>query len=143
MTDRFVVLERPVAALQRIIAGRGAATANDILTLAIRVGEAATACQLRLVSIHSSRSAGSWSRYVNVRDRMDRPWLVRVSDHMIPVRNWHPLPHLDFVSRDGKSGLPDAARFLESIDQGSAMWFDPEDRAVRKAFRRQFRESRR
>ena len=129
--------------MQRIIAGRGPTTANDILTLAIRVGQAATACQLRLVGIHSSRSTGSWSRYVDLRDQQGRWWLVRVSDHMIPVRNWHPLPHLDLVSRDGKSGLADASQFLERIYHGSAEWFDPEDRAVRKAFRRQFKESRR
>lgn len=116
-------------------AGTAAATPNDILNLALKVSEAAAHCGLTLVCIRASRNPGSCSRYVHLSDRAERPWLVRVSNHRMPAKNWQPVPHLDLVSLDGQSGLREAAEFLQRVGRGEAAWFDPCDRDERAAVR--------
>lgn len=113
----------------------------DILNLAMRLGEAASQYRLTLVCIRASRNARSCSRYVHLSDRTDRPWLIRVSDHRMPAKNWQSVPHLDLVSIDGRAGLREAVAFMDRIARGEAEWFDPRDRDERAAIRQ--RRSRR
>lgn len=120
----------------RIVSGKGIATGPQILSLATRLGEAAVELGMRVVSIRASRTAGSASRYVTLRDAGERPWLVRVSNHRMPVNTAQPLPHLDLVSLDGASGLHEAIVFLHRIAMGRAIWADPADPARRAEYRR-------
>ncbi|SCW55822.1 hypothetical protein SAMN02927924_01337 [Sphingobium faniae] len=116
-------------------AGKPAATPTDILNLALKLGEAAADCRLTLVCIRASRNPGSCSRYIHLSDRADRPWLIRISNHRMPAKNWQAVPHLDLVSLDGQSGFREAAEFLQRVGRGEAEWFDPCDRDERAAVR--------
>lgn len=120
----------------RIVSGTGAATAQDILTLAMKLGTAAREVGLTVVSIKASHSPGSPSRYVTLRDNGKRDWLIRVSNHRMPINSKHPLPHLDFVSLDGATGLHDATVFLHRLAMGAVQWFDSADPAQRAEFKR-------
>lgn len=120
----------------RIVSGNGAATAQDILDLAMKLGTAAREVGLTVVSIKASHSRGSPSRYVTLRDSGKRDWLIRVSNHRMPINSKHPLPHLDFVSLDGVAGLHDATVFLHRLAMGSVQWFDSADPAQRAEFKR-------
>jgi len=120
----------------RIVTGAGCATAQDILALAMRLGTAARELGLKVVSIKASHSRGSASRYVTLRDAGQRDWLIRVSNHRLPVNNTHPVPHLDFVSLDGAAGLNEATVFLHRVAMGRAEWTDANDPARRAQYRR-------
>ena len=127
----------------RIVAGAGAATPAAILQLSMQVAGAAIALGLAVVSNRGSRTINSPSRYVTLRDRGGRIWLIRISNHRIPVRNNHPLPHLDLVSIDGSAGLPEASVFLARIADGTAAWFDSTNPMFRRELKRTHRTHRR
>ena len=120
----------------RIVSGQGAATGPQILRLATRLGEAAVELGLRVASIRTSRSPGSLSRYLTLIDHGERKWLIRVSNHRMPIHTAARLPHLDFVSIDGASGLHEAMVFLHRIAMGRAIWADADDPARRAEYRR-------
>lgn len=117
--------------------GSASATRQEILDLALRLGTAARALGLVVVTLKSSFSPGSPSRYLTLRDAGKRHWLVRISNHRMPVNNSQPLPHLDFVSLDGAAGLPEATAFLTRVATGAAHWFNAADPAHRAEFKRQ------
>ena len=120
----------------RIVSGAGTATAPDILALAMKLGSAARELGLTVVSIKASHVSGSASRYVTLRDHGKRHWLIRVSNHRMPINSDHALPHLDFVSLDGVAGFQDATRFLQSVATGKASWADAADPTRRATFKR-------
>lgn len=124
----------------RIVSGPGphasTASAQDILSLALKLASAARELGLAVVSIKASHSLGSASRYVTLRDGGKRHWLLRVSNHRMPVNSDHAAPHLDFVSLDGVSGLQDAAQFLHRVAMGEAIWADAADPARRAVHKR-------
>lgn len=120
----------------RIVSGAGTASAQDILDLSMKLAGAAREVGLTVVSNKASHSRGSPSRYVTLRDNGKRDWLIRVSNHRMPINSKHPLPHLDFVSLDGVGGLHDATLFLHRLAMGSVKWFDAADPAQRAEFKR-------
>lgn len=120
----------------RIVSGQGVATPLQILHLATRLGEAAVELGLRVASLKSSRSPGSPSRYLTLLDHGERKWLIRVSNHRMRTHTGARVPHLDFVSIDGASGLHEAMVFLHRIAMGRAVWANPDDPARRAEFRR-------
>lgn len=120
----------------RIVSGSGAATAQDILALAMKLGTAARELGLAVVSLKASHASGSPSRYLTLRDGGHRHWLIRVSNHRMPIDSDHALPHLDLVSLDGASGLPEATAYLQRIAAGTAPWANPADPARRADWKR-------
>jgi hypothetical protein len=108
----------------RLVLGCGSATPQCILGLAYRIAEAARGVGLAVSSIKSSHSSGSPSRYVTLRDQRGRAWQIRVSNHRRPRINSHAAPHLDLISFDGQSGLPEASAFLCQIAAGEIPWRD-------------------
>lgn len=112
----------------RFISGRpvrsaAVATSLEMLALVNRIADRAFALGLRVRSIRASHMRGSFSRYLTLRDRDGRDWLVRVSDHRRPRNYGHPPPHFDLVSHDGRSGYEQAANWLARIATGDIPWF--------------------
>lgn len=126
----------------RIVSGAGVATRQDILQLTMELAVAAQ--ELGLVPVHNkaSRNPHSASRYLTLRDHGQRIWLIRISNHRMPVNSAHPLPHLDFVSLDGVAGLHEATVFLHRVAMGRAVWFDSNDPHYRREHRRTHRRPR-
>lgn len=129
-------------AMLRIVVGAGNADCSAILKLSTGLASAAQGMGLAIVSNKASRNPTSPSRYLTLRDAGGRKWLIRVSNHRIPVRNNHPLPHLDLVSIDGASGLSEATAFLRQIATGVATWFDSTDPVHRRDLKRTHRRRR-
>jgi len=124
----------------RIVVGCGEAQGYDLLALAARIADAAQGLGMTLVSVKSSHAVGSSSRYITLRDSYQRPWLIRVSNHDRPRSSPHETPHLDLISLDGNSGLPEATDFLRRIMAGDIAWnncwSETSSRKVRKIARR-------
>lgn len=121
----------------RILAGvpDSVAPAGAIFSLAMAVRGHAIAAGFRIISLRCSRVRGSPSKILTIADRKGATWLVRVSNHYLPRRTGHPEPHLDFVSRDGVSGLDRATRHLDRIAAGAIAWTAPKLRPRRKGVR--------
>lgn len=94
----------------------------DLLMLAISISDHARAIGLPPTGIAASRNRNSASRYFSVRDRNGRDWKLRISDHHLPRFRGHDIPHIDIVSRDGKSGSEVACGLLQLIAQGAMPW---------------------
>lgn len=97
--------------------------AHGILTL--RIADFARAQGYRFAGIEATRNPASPSRYLRVRDRRGRVWIIRVSNHPRPEVTGYAKPHLDLVSRDGLAGYDDACLFLSRAFGGAIQWFDP------------------
>lgn len=123
--------------MYRLVCGSGCASGPQILDLALRLCTAARELGLTVVTLKTSLIPGSPSRYLTLRDAGKRHWLVRVSNHRMPIKSRGALPHLDLVSLDGVSGLPEASAFLQRIVTGSMPWFNATDPAHRAEFKRQ------
>jgi hypothetical protein len=127
-----------VSHVLRIVAGRRAETpiaAAAVSRLAIRLRDTATGHGLRLRRFEASRIRGSQSRYLHLIDGDGREWILRVSSHHRPARTGHLIPHLDFVSLDGASGLDRAAEALRRIGAGDIAWWPPSRSRRRKGVR--------
>lgn len=105
-----------------LVAGSGQASAQDILSLAMRLTGAARELGMTIVSVKSSHAAQSSSRYITMRDARQRAWLVRVSNHRRPRSSPHEVPHFDLVSLDGHAGFAEAVVFFGQIVTGEVAW---------------------
>lgn len=126
----------------RIVSGEGIASRQAILQLTMELAVAAQELGLVPVRNKASRNPDSASRYLTLRDHGQRLWLIRVSNHRMPVHSSQPLPHLDFVSLDGVAGLHEATVFLHRVAMGRAIWFDSTDPQHRREHRRTRRSPR-
>lgn len=125
----------------RLVVGDGTADHSALTRLALAVADEAKRVGLSVVRIGSSRTADSGSRYLELRDRAGRPWLLRISNHRRPrTGNPNETPHFDLVSIDGRSGFEQACGWLTGIVDGWFEWFDPAE-AIRQP--RQKRRGRR
>lgn len=109
----------------RIVAGAGHFQPGAHADLAIRLADFARKLGMAVGSVQASRVTSSPSRYLTVRDRNGRPWIIRVSNHRKPDCTGHATPHLDLVSIDGQAGYDEACRVLGRIQAGGIDWFDP------------------
>ena len=134
----ILAMVKPQFELSPSLVGAGGVVRDDALRMQAvsNVIEAAGELGLRVLSIRTSRSSGSASRYLTLIDPGERKWLIRVSNHRMPIDTSSPLPHLDFVSLDGASGLHEAMVFLHRVAMGRAIWADPADPARRAEYRR-------
>jgi hypothetical protein len=116
----------------RIVAGLSANGPGDIASLAFAIAQDAKPFGFRVLSIKSSRAVkaanaarGSRTKYVHLADKLERCWIIRVSDHYRPRRAVrHPL-HFDLVALDGKSGQADVREWLASVARGEVAWVQP------------------
>lgn len=126
----------------RYVSGAGDAGREAIFALGLRVASAICNSGLRVLANRASRNPGSPSRYITFTDGADRIWLVRVSNHRMPVHNSQPVPHFDLVSLDGQSGLDQVTAWLARVAARHIAWSDPADRARRAELRRRDRARR-
>ena len=125
------------AASVRRVVGCSSHGPGDIVALACAVAEEARGFGFELETIKASRSRnGSPSKYIHLRDRQGRTWLIRVSDHYRPSASHHVPPHLDLVALDGSSGLAEARGFLARAASGQVEWFDRGGRRGRRQRRK-------
>jgi len=122
---------------------KGVVKSWRVLNLALQVAEIAREVGLTVVNIRSSHNHGSASRYIRLRDRHDRIWFIRVSNHSRPMPNAGAVPHLDWVSLDARSGLADVAEFLLHVADDQIEWRDCWDAEELKRLAREFERSRR
>lgn len=92
--------------------------------LAYALRDHAIAKGLKIDKLERSRARISASLYLTMKDAAGRPWLMRISNHLRPRRTGHAMPHLDFVSFDGASGLALGCSMIDRIVTGAAEWFD-------------------
>lgn len=128
-------------AMLRIVCAPGAASsstasAHDILDLALKLCTAAREIGLSVVTLKTSYSPGSASRYLTLRDAGQRHWLLRISNHRMPIKSKQPLPHLDLVSLGANAGLDEGTAFLHRIMAGQVAWFNSADLGHRAEFKR-------
>lgn len=109
----------------RITVGQGPLVAGAHNALALRIADFAVLQGFVFTGIQLSRNAGSVSRYLALRDRRGRPWLIRVSNHPRPTQNPNVTPQLDLVSHDGRAGFDETCEFLTRVFEGRVPWFDP------------------
>ncbi|WP_336958684.1 hypothetical protein [Sphingobium aquiterrae] len=126
----------------RIVAGAGHATPCQILMTAIDVAREAKRRGIGVLSIRSSHSRGSSSRYVWMADKSGRRWLVRVSNHRRPPAPHKDMPNIELVTLDGVSGMPELCAWLDTIAAGDALWTDPVNHEARRKERREARRGR-
>lgn len=110
----------------RIVLGQEPARPGEHARMVVAAADHARAIGLAAVGFKRSRSPGpagpSPSFYLCMRDRLDRDWLLRISDHYTPRRV--SVPHLDLVSRDGIAGRVELLAFIDRIAEGAALWHD-------------------
>ena len=99
------------------------------IALTLRLIDHARALGLR-TTLETSRTKASPSRYVEMIDRLDHRWIVRISNHRHCARTGRDQPHLDFVSFDGVSGEDKLHDFIAKIASGALVWFET-DRSPR------------
>lgn len=92
--------------------------------LAYALRDHAQAKGLKIDKLERSRAKISASLYLTMRDAAGRQWRMRISNHLRPRRTGHAMPHLDFVSFDGSSGLALGCSMIDRIVSGAAEWFD-------------------
>jgi len=109
-----------------VIAGRGPPARGAHAELALILATYAMTLGFASVGVKASRIAISTSRYVVFDDARARRWKLRISDHRRPPVSSQSLPHFDLVSLDGKSGLPEAKAFLDTVAAGARDWADLE-----------------
>lgn len=113
--------------LDRITAGEPHARAapEQLGAMAARLCAHARGLGFRIIALTSSRTRHSGSRILTLADPVGRAWLIRVGAGPCPERSGNEEPHLDFVCRDGVSGFPRAAGFLDRIASGEVEWRKP------------------
>lgn len=98
--------------------------------LALRVADEARVLGFTYDGLTASRCPVSASRYLYLRDRSGRRWLIRVSDHAARRRRAVSIPHYDLVARPAEAdqALEAASVWLASVAAGLVAWHDPEVR---------------
>lgn len=133
----------------RIVAGLSANGPGDIASLAFAIAQHAKPFGFRVLAIKCSRATraanaaqGSRTKYVHLADKLERCWIIRVSDHYRPRRVAHIPLHFDLVSLDGKSGQADAREWLASVARGEVAWVQPMTSPRRRAHRQRWKGGR-
>ena len=89
------------------------------LALALAGVDHARSIGLERTSFTASRSA---SRQFQLRDRQGRVWRLRVSNHFAPHRT--SAVNFQLVSFDGIWGRRELFAFIDTIADGTAIWFE-------------------
>lgn len=90
--------------------------------MAARLGSHAMDIGLRLVRLRISTSYRPGTYYLDLRDKADRPWIVRISNHA--RRDRVPVPHIDLVSSNGLRGEQWGREQITRIAAGAFTWFE-------------------
>lgn len=116
----------------RIVVGLSSNGPGDIASLAYAIAQDAKPFGFRVLAIKCSRAVkaanaaqGSRTQYVHLADKLERCWIIRVSDHYRPRRVAHIPLHFDLVSLDGRSGQADAREWMASVARGEVAWVQP------------------
>jgi hypothetical protein len=109
-----------------VVAGRYGldrrAPRGTIATIALEVATQARANGLAVVRMLASRVRNSASKHLQLRDRHNRLWHVRISDHRSPADTGYCRPHFDLVSRDGIAGRQDVLDFIDRVGRNEEPW---------------------
>lgn len=92
---------------------------HDLAALAQEIG-------LTVLWVRMSKNRCSRSRYLLIRDRAGRDWSVRVSNHHRPNSSLAPPPHIDIITRDGRSGRDEALGLIDRVASGDIAWAERE-----------------
>jgi len=106
----------------RLVVGSGHAAPGAVFRLAVRLADHAKSQDMRLISIRRSKQVVSDSCYITLDDSRGRRWIIRVSDHRLPLHHSFEIPHFDFVSIDGASGFDSACTTVSILARGSYPW---------------------
>lgn len=107
------------------VAGFAVGPMGATAELAAAIATEARAVGLRVELVRASRArAHSTTKYLTLIDRLDRHWLLRVSDHHRPKAARRAEPHYELVSLNRRSGLCQVRQWLHAIAAGQAEWSD-------------------
>lgn len=95
--------------------------------LSIEIRDYAKSKGFVIERLQRSRARESGSIYLNMRDVGGRLWILRVSNHFRPRRTGHAMPHVDFVSFDGVSGVEIGRQLVDAVSVGKVPWFNAEE----------------
>ena len=133
----------------RIVAGLSANGPGDIASLAFAIAQDAKPFGFRVLAIKCSRAKraanaaqGSRTKYVHLADKLERCWIIRVSDHYRPRRAAHHPLHFDLVALDGMSGQADVREWLASVARGEVAWVQPITSPRRRTYRQRWKGGR-
>jgi hypothetical protein len=116
---------------RRIVAGLSANGPGDVASLAFAIAQDAKVFGFRVLGIKCSRVPkaeaykSSRTKYVHLADKLERCWIIRVSDHYRPRRVAHVPLHFDLVALDGMSGQADVREWLASVARDEVAWVQP------------------
>lgn len=106
----------------RLVIGSGLAAPGAIFRLAVRLADHARSVGMILKSLRRSRQSESDSCYMTFDDHRGRRWIIRVSNHRLPLHHSYEIPHFDFVSIDGVSGFASACTTVAVLARGDYPW---------------------
>lgn len=106
----------------RLVIGTGVAAPGAIFRLAVRLADHARSVGMTLITLRCSRQSESDSCYMNFDDQRGRRWIIRVSNHRLPLHHSYEIPHFDFVSIDAVSGFASACTTVAVLARGDYPW---------------------
>lgn len=109
-----------------VVAGWSPTSVRDLADMAFILATYAMTLGFGHVRLQQSRVRRSMSKHIRFSDAKGRLWNVRLSDHhrLIRKRYAFDLPHLDLVSRDGRSGIEAVKAFMDDVARGAREWVD-------------------
>lgn len=109
-----------------VVAGCSPTSVRDLADMAFILATYAMTLGFEHVRLNQSRVRWSMSKYIRFSDAKGQLWNIRLSDHHRGIRKRyvHDLPHLDLVSRDGRSGMEAVKAFMEDVARGAREWAD-------------------
>jgi hypothetical protein len=105
---------------------------GTIATLTLDVAARARATGLVVVRMLASRVSNSASKHLQLRDRHNRLWHVRISDHLSPTDSGYCRPHFALVSRDGVAGRQELLDFIDRSGRNEEPWAPAEETRQRR-----------